>query len=542
MTDRFPDFLNPAIDSSGNTISGAQLFFYRVGTSTKKNTFSDSAKTVANANPLVADSGGRFGDIFMLTDEQYKVILAPATDTDPPVSPIATWDFFSPVRANPVPKITTLAKSANYTVLTTNEGFIILVDASSGAVTVTLPVAATAADGFSIRVKKTDSSVNVVTVDGDSAETIDGFTTFALGSQYAAGTFVTNETTWHVASEGRNSQSLAVSKSANYTVVAGDRNKTFIATSTFTLALTAAATLGDGFVIWVRNDGTGIITVDPTGAETIDGVATLALSGTVTTRIVCDGANFKTTGASAGDISMAKAPPEISNGTDATNDIDIAVGKCRDDADTANLEVTTAIGKQIDVSWVAGGTVGAPTGGLSSTLTLTNDTWYHVILGLVSGSIEAGFDTSVTGANLITDHSFTNTRRIGSVRRGTATNLAFVQNGDDFRWVATIQDLNDVNGDTAGANFTLTVPPDVRVWAQLTVSTQTQYAYFSATDENNEAAASTRAQVGASASNLAAGYAEVLTDTSSQIRYRTSSTNGVFATVIGWRDRRGRDS
>lgn len=201
MTDRFPDFLNPAIDSSGNTISGAQLFFYRVGTSTKKNTFSEETKTTPNNNPLVADSGGRFGDIFMLTDEQYKVVLAPSTDTDPPVSPIDTWDNVSPVRTNPVPKITTLVKSGNYTVLTTDEGSLILADASSAAVTITLPPAATAADGFPIRVLKTDSSVNAVTVDGDGAETIDGQPTFVLGNQFDVALFVTNATTWFGASK-----------------------------------------------------------------------------------------------------------------------------------------------------------------------------------------------------------------------------------------------------------------------------------------------------------------------------------------------------
>jgi hypothetical protein len=54
MTDRFGDVLNPVVDSSGNTISGAQLFFYEVGTSTKKDTYSDSAKTLLNANPVLA--------------------------------------------------------------------------------------------------------------------------------------------------------------------------------------------------------------------------------------------------------------------------------------------------------------------------------------------------------------------------------------------------------------------------------------------------------------------------------------------------------
>ncbi len=204
MTDRFPDFLNPAIDSSGNPISGAQLFFYRVGTSTKKNTYSEETKTTPNTNPVVAESGGRFGDIFMLTDEQYKVSLALANDTDPPVSPIDTWDFFSPVLApGSFPILSVQSKTTNYTVLSTDRGADILVDASSGAVTITLLAVATALSGFTLRVKKTDSSTNAVTVDGNLAETIDGSTTILLEVQNDAISLDNNGTSWFIMSDFR---------------------------------------------------------------------------------------------------------------------------------------------------------------------------------------------------------------------------------------------------------------------------------------------------------------------------------------------------
>jgi hypothetical protein len=196
MSDRFPEFEFQALDSNGVPISGAKLEFFRTLTSTPKDTFSDSAKTTPNLNPVVATADGRFGDIFMLIDEGYKVVYSDADDVV-----IKTRDPVFPVRSNPVPKIATTAKTTNYTVLTTDEGSLVLVDASSGAVTVTLPAAATAADGFSIRVLKTDSSVNAVTVDGDGSETIDGQTTFVLGNQYDAALFVTNATTWFGASK-----------------------------------------------------------------------------------------------------------------------------------------------------------------------------------------------------------------------------------------------------------------------------------------------------------------------------------------------------
>lgn len=70
-----------AFDTSGLLISGAKLNFYEAGTSTRKNTYSDALLTTANANPVVANSVGLFGPIFMGTGE-YKVVFTDASDTE----------------------------------------------------------------------------------------------------------------------------------------------------------------------------------------------------------------------------------------------------------------------------------------------------------------------------------------------------------------------------------------------------------------------------------------------------------------------------
>lgn len=57
---------------------GAQLFFFDFGTSNPKTTFSDFALTVPNADPVVADADGLFGDIFL--DIQADVTLESSTD------------------------------------------------------------------------------------------------------------------------------------------------------------------------------------------------------------------------------------------------------------------------------------------------------------------------------------------------------------------------------------------------------------------------------------------------------------------------------
>ncbi len=245
----------------------------------------------------------------------------------------------------------------------------------------------------------------------------------------------------------------------------------------------------------------------------------------------------------------------LSNGTDATNDIDTAVGEARSAADDSELNVAAAIGKQIDVTWAVGGTPGSPTGGLSSTLVpVTNDTWYHVILGLVSGTAEIGFDTSVTGANLVTDHSFTNTRRIGSVRRGTATNLGFTQVGDTFLLDDPPLDIDDADPGTSAVTRTLTVPLGVEVIATMNTSlrdtspTAQSTVYLSSLDQNDEVPSIDSGPLGqdfkesGDASTMA--FVETPTNTSSQIRSRISTSDaGISLKIVtmGWLDRRGRD-
>lgn len=87
-----------------------------------------------------------------------------------------------------------------------------------------------------------------------------------------------------------------VDKSGAYTVVAADRGKVINATGTWTLSLTAAATLGDGFAFAVRNVGTGAITIDPNLSEQIAGATTYVIGGGEFVIVYCDGAGFSFVG------------------------------------------------------------------------------------------------------------------------------------------------------------------------------------------------------------------------------------------------------
>lgn len=74
------------------------------------------------------------------------------------------------------------------------------------------------------------------------------------------------------------------------TLISSDHGKLVNCSGTFTLAVTAAATLGNGWWCYVRNTGTGTITLDPNGAETVDGVATGPVAGTIL--LACNGTSF----------------------------------------------------------------------------------------------------------------------------------------------------------------------------------------------------------------------------------------------------------
>ncbi len=73
---------------------------------------------------------------------------------------------------------------------------IVYVDASGGAVTITLPDVRRFW-GYEFRVKKLDASVNAVTLDGDGA-LIDGAATYPLAAQYEVVRVASDGTNWWV--------------------------------------------------------------------------------------------------------------------------------------------------------------------------------------------------------------------------------------------------------------------------------------------------------------------------------------------------------
>jgi hypothetical protein len=131
-------------------------------------------------------------------------------------------------------------------------------------------------------------------------------------------------------------ETFVLARSSNTIIALGDFARTFNCTSTFTQTITAAATLGDGFVFGIRNNGTGVITIDPNGAETIDGAATLDLAPGYSCLVMCNGSAFIT-------IGLTRRRAEVTPGGRVTLTTGVAVT-------TADVTAATTVYFTPDVS------------------------------------------------------------------------------------------------------------------------------------------------------------------------------------------------
>jgi len=85
--------------------------------------------------------------------------------------------------------------------------------------------------------------------------------------------------------------------SSNYTALTTDRSSTYVWTGgAGTLTLTLASTLADNWFMFVRNSGTGALTVAGSGGNLINGSASIVLQPTDSCIVVCSGTQFYTVG------------------------------------------------------------------------------------------------------------------------------------------------------------------------------------------------------------------------------------------------------
>ena len=102
---------------SGAVIAGAQVFFYTAGTTTKQNTYTTAALSVAHSNPVIADADGKLAPIFLKPSlGDYKIVITTSSDSDTPIAPIDTVDNYP------------VTKSASLIVVNDSGGFLTATD------------------------------------------------------------------------------------------------------------------------------------------------------------------------------------------------------------------------------------------------------------------------------------------------------------------------------------------------------------------------------------------------------------------------------
>jgi uncharacterized membrane protein len=163
-----------------------------------------------------------------------------------------------------------VSKTTTYTVSILDE--LVLLDATSAAFTATLPTAV-GNTGKVLRFKKIDSSSNIVTIDGNGSETIDGILTRKLGSQYDELTIASDGSNWVEISGGE-------TISAKYTLGAG----TGITTNT---AIAYSSKSWD----YNNNVSSGVFTATRPGLYLV--TASIYIAAAVTIYIWKNGSSFK---------------------------------------------------------------------------------------------------------------------------------------------------------------------------------------------------------------------------------------------------------
>ena len=82
MTSLLLDPFSRATDDNGKVLSGAKLYIFDAGTTTDAETYLDKDLVTQHPQPVVADSAGRFANIFIPAGQFYKLVLKTSADVD----------------------------------------------------------------------------------------------------------------------------------------------------------------------------------------------------------------------------------------------------------------------------------------------------------------------------------------------------------------------------------------------------------------------------------------------------------------------------
>lgn len=157
-----------AFDTNGDPISGAKLYSYQSGTTTNLAVYTADDLATPETNPVVADSAGRFPDLYAASETAYRIVVKDASgitlnDSDPV--------YAQGTGVNPSP----LSKSADYTSASDDLNRTIY---WTGTATHTLPLGTGLSAGFKLRDDNTGTGT--ITIATQGGDLIDGASSKAL--------------------------------------------------------------------------------------------------------------------------------------------------------------------------------------------------------------------------------------------------------------------------------------------------------------------------------------------------------------------------
>lgn len=150
--------------------------------------FTITTGTVRKKVAIYDDSSGATGDVYYRDSSGNFVRLGigSAGQHMRVSGGIPTWTD---------PTFATISKTSNYTVSSSDT--VIFADATSGNVTVTLPLASSM-NGYRFYVKRIDGSANTCSVACTGADTVDGQSSISVSAQYTSLTVVSNGSAWYI--------------------------------------------------------------------------------------------------------------------------------------------------------------------------------------------------------------------------------------------------------------------------------------------------------------------------------------------------------
>lgn len=180
-------------------------------------------------------------------------------------------------------------KTANYTVLATDENKFLVGNANAGAITFTLPTLTAAQDGWQVTIIKSDVSANLVTVAG----TINTVVNYILERQYQAARFTWSGTAWFASVPEHPIPFRVITKTATATLTLREMGSIVLVTPAAATTITFPAATAGAWV-YVKNLSAAFdVTINPPGAVTVDGALTFLLDDQYEAALfVSDGTNW----------------------------------------------------------------------------------------------------------------------------------------------------------------------------------------------------------------------------------------------------------